>query len=249
MSFLTLGWFGSNCPSPPFDAFGQGNYTGMDMYDFSTGDQSSEFPLAIAMKLFWEAQEFLIEATVTGAGEILVNNESQEVIVTRNIARTVLWGGIQGYDSADRAPFSDAKSALCGILQQGGPFIDGGAHTAYKDDSSDETIVNFIIWRRPFLVENRLVAPFEVRALINVSLQSVFPSKAIGTIATQPERLIGETVGTFQELENSCLWVTPWGNVNSPLYGSITGNEGRQFQTTGSMSITVTAADPATRYA
>jgi hypothetical protein len=235
----------------------------MDMYNFNTGQPSSEFPLDIAMKIFWEAETITVDATVTGAGTITVieNDQqvTQEVIETRTTVKTFDWGGVFyepgtfiAFDPPNRPPFADAKSALCRLSDRvnfGTQVVDG-FHTQYFGffSAGDYDANMDVLFRQtPILLNGRLIAPFEVRCSIRVPLNE--SQVALGTILTQPRRLIGESPGFTQELSNSCLWITPLGNVNTPLYGVNTGTFDRPFLSTGSMTITVTGADPAVRYA
>jgi hypothetical protein len=220
MSFRTLGWFGPACPFTPT----VGTWEGMEMYDFSSETQLSQFPLDIAMKIFWEAQTITVDASVT----FPLSGSS----ATRSGSITSAWGEFDRRGGTigsqfNRPFFENAKSALCPIANS------SGTHT-YKEEIfsavpvSSGFLIEFIIQRRPYFVNNKLIAPFFAALAVGVGVE----------IRTSPR----SDVGTL--MPNTCLWITPWGNVNSPLYRASGG-----ASTTGSMTITVTAADPAARYA
>jgi hypothetical protein len=224
MSFRTFGWFGPYCATTP--AQEPLNLIVHDYESPAAAPQSGgrvNFPLDVAMKVFWEAATFQITSTVSAT--IGATSRTDTVNVAVN------WGQIE--DSQEvftpRQGLNLAKEMLCAI----NPAIVGGYHTLYRESSPGGRSFQFGLAPQPN-VRNGLLAlnlfcVHEIGALFPAS--EVF--QRIKLFSEQPQ--YGET--TWQ-------LVTPWGSYTLPL----TISRPSQMNN-NSLTITVTAADPAARHA
>jgi hypothetical protein len=219
MSFRTIGWFGPQCAER--------------IQSFQIADRmrlGNDFPLELAMKIFWEAATFQIVGSVTtqnGTG-------SDALIVTNNVDHTFDWGAwtYSPPNGFDRPTATKAHELLCRDY-----------HTLYDaqtlkttNDANWSSRVRGFINRAPFAPsiyqKDTIYAPFQFsidNAGIVSRLNGIFLS-AVRDGAGQTE-----AEGPNANIE------TPWGNYSCPT------RIGTAVQS-ASMTITVTAADPATRY-
>jgi hypothetical protein len=237
MSFRTLGWFGPNCPlplPPPPTTFSPPNeFKDTRMYNLQTKEIVNEFPLDIAMKIFWEAKTISVDASVTASYPISGGGTETGTLTGETSAE---WSEISRPEFASRQPVQTAKELLCILKQPSSLFPNN--HTNKATDFSVSPRLSIIIRAREFTDENVLYAPF----LINVE----------GAIAPQPTQFGAQIFTTSVASINAnqvgvANWTTPWGNTTSPLFFSASGGAGPHVSSF--MNITVTAADPATRYA
>jgi hypothetical protein len=214
MSFRTIGWFGPQCPRLP-NVFETN--AGMVMYDYEKSERVKEFPLDLAMQIFWGAQtitaNFAIDYTISG----ISYSESRQIVVQ--------WGEIAFASGSvlDRAPVTTASAMLCNV-QNPQSQIHTFKETINSGGGNGDIQTFFGINRRPTLGLKKLHAPFSAQIAFEGSVAALSTSNTQGGI-----------------IAGTCQWNTPWGNAQTPLrrFGAATG---------GSMTITVTAADPATRY-
>jgi hypothetical protein len=228
MSFRTLGWFGSDCPSIPTQFFGP------EIFSFAVHDYNNplpapqpiggrvNFPLDIAMKIFWEAESYQIESNISATISDLTRSGS--------ISINVPWGNIAEplnfFPPRDR--LNNAKEMLCSIKNS--PPAGNNLHTLNQTLSGNRHF--FSITPRPWIADNLLVFGMVFQHDIGI----LFPADQVfietKTFQTQPQ------YGTGSWQLNS-----PWGNFSLPMTIS------RPIQISGSFSITVSGADPETRYA
>jgi hypothetical protein len=129
------------------------------------------------------------------------------------------WGQI----APTRSAVATAQEMLC--------LLGNNTHTFNEDLETigDTNIRSFLqIATRPTLATQKLHAPFSAEIAYSSS------TRGVGALFTSNSGSLSGVIG-------DCNWTTPWGQLTTPLrkFGSATG---------GSIQITVTAADPATRY-
>jgi hypothetical protein len=236
MSFRTLGWFGPLCPNPlppdpPF-ASSPNEFKATRMYNLQTRERINEFPLDIAMKIFWEADTiaidgfFTVEYTAQGGARAVATVAGET---------SVSWGAIDIFNPlfvANRPPIATAKEMLCTIQKAG----NAGIHTLHETDTSFSPRMIIRILRQIWGDGTAAYAPFSINFEGAVTTQA---GAQIITTSVFPEN--APQVGAAN-------WITPWGNAMSPLFFSRTPI-GNVIHLDSSMTITVTAADPAVRYA
>jgi hypothetical protein len=236
--FRTRGWFGPQCPT-----LGSLYFDDFNIHDFSDPSPAPQpiggrvnFPLDIAMKIFWEAQSFQINSFI----EATVNGETKSD--TKNI--TIPWGAFvtASFQQGDfqRQSVETAKEMLC-ILQNPSSSI-ASWHTfstSFLNSPLPATWYSFFLLNPsistfPAAID-LLIFEMEWRHDITLLFGSQFQQIVITAGSTRPN--IGPVnIGSWN-------LNTPWGNFSLPLWGS----GGRVVD--ASVTITVTAADPAVRYA
>jgi hypothetical protein len=246
--FRKFGFFGESPGSCEY--INQGiapEWTGMEMFNLQTNQRTNfGFPLDLAMKIFWEAQSFTIRTSVivdnTSVGEICCGCPPGNYTTTD----TFQWGSIPLQLNA--VPYTKALDIVCrpgvsvvfdGVFDQeldvfqcdAPPFSEGGFDPPPFQGSADYRTV-FGMPSVPFAANSMVHASFFVT-------HEIFRSGGNAFVRASPLRI---TNLLSYENSNGCLWITPWGNATSPLYGYINA-------ASASMTITVTAADPAIRYA
>jgi hypothetical protein len=236
MSFRALGWFGPLCPeplppNPPF-ASSPNEFKATRMYNLQTRERINEFPLEIATKIFWEADTIAIDGFFTV--EYTASGGSREVATVAG-GTSVQWGEIDIFNTPssipNRPPIATAKEMLC-VIQKAG---NAGIHTFHSTDGSTSPRIIINIIRRIWGDGEAAYAPFS----INFE-GAVAPQAGAQIITTSVFAASAPQVGFAN-------WITPWGNAASPLFFS-------RFPTSvthldSSLTITVTSADPAIRYA
>ena len=246
MSFRTFGWFGPRCPRTfQLVQTGTGSFGAtwghMDMYDYSTKSFLSGFPLEIASKIYWEAGEITLDASVTAQ-----YTAPNGALVTRTLsaANTVTWGS----GPSPRPFITTAKDMLCFI--NGGTFSSiTGAYSRINtnfsilDNSGLPTRLIYSTEGRPYFQNEKLFAPFVLNIEGNIA-QQVNHGNRPAQLLVSPRIFTSDVTRIVGNAE----WFTPWGNVLVPMYWSTFSNTAVQF-VSGFMRVTVTAADPATRYA
>jgi hypothetical protein len=236
MNFHTLGWFGPLCPDPlppsPPLASSPNEFKATRMYNLQTNERINEFPLDIAMKIFWEADTIAIDAFFTI--QYTISGVTQ--VATIAGGTSAQWGEIDFFNPVstipNRPPIASAKEMLCTIQKTG----NDGIHTFHSTDSSLSPRMIIQIRQRIYGDETAAYAPFVInfeggpvpQTGAQIITTSVFPAAAV-------------QVGFAN-------WITPWGNATSPLFFSRIP-VGNVTHLNSSMTITVTAAAPAVRYA
>jgi hypothetical protein len=235
MSFRTLGWFGPECfqsdgrwvAAPP-------KY--LEIYNSQTGS-NQDFPLELAMKIFWESQTISINASLTWVR--FFSGPPRYVSFTASYNETLNWG-------ERRANFTSLPSERTG-LQTAKELLCSSSHTTLLLSSVNEGggdgELQFEIFKRPFAIYEN--GGYRIFAPIFVLVRS---GSATGFVNNNewPIQDVAEQMG-------ECLITTPWGNTSSPIIvpPPQTQPDGfvLSFVESVSMSIDFTAADPATRYA
>jgi len=202
------------------------------MYDTNLGTSLDGFPVDIAMKLFWEALTFNVTASITANFGGLVGTTT----ISQN--QTFNWGVIASDPPTvfdPRSGLITATEALCAIQESPDLFPDLRSHTLFIKDQIVNTIQTRLSFemstKELYLIDGILHAPFSVGFQAGTAI-----IQTGSNFLTQfPPQLLG----------NSATWNTPWGNTSTPLRGASQGNP----IIAGSITITVTAADPEVRYA
>jgi hypothetical protein len=227
MSFRTIGWFGPQCPQKIF------SYQIIDRMKLSQNSVGDDFPLELAMKIFWEAATFQIVGSVTtqnGTG-------SDALTVTNNVDHTFDWGAwtYSPPNGFDRPTATKAHELLCRDY-----------HTLYDAQTLKTTNgANWSSWVRGFI--NR--APFAPLTYSTDTIKNIYaPFQFFIDNAGIVSRLNGiflsavrDGAGQTEAEGPKATIETPWGDYSCPT------RIGTAVQS-ASMTITVTAADPATRY-
>jgi hypothetical protein len=235
MSFRTLGWFGPECflsttrwnVAPP-------KY--LEIYNSQTGS-NQDFPLELAMKIFWESQTISINASLTWVR--FFSGPQQYVPFTASYNETLNWG-------ERRSNFIDLPSARTG-LQTAKELLCSSSHTTLLlsggNTGGGTGELQFDISRRPFAIYEN--GGYRIFAPIFVLVRS---GSGAGVVDNNefPIQDVAEQMG-------ECLITTPWGNTSSPIIVAPpqTQPDGFVLSFVESVSIAIdfTAADPATRYA
>lgn len=235
MSFRTFGYFGPLCPLPVPQA---GPYSppnvlnNMRMYNILSGERIDEFPLDVAMKIFWEAETISINGFITAE---YTTPQGGRAVGTLSGGTSVQWGEVNEVSpfpfTPYRPPMASAKEMLCTIQKAGNL----GIHTFHSTLSSISPRMAIEIRRRDFGDGQISYAPF------SINFEGAYTTSQGVQIFVLPFTNAGRVpVGNAN-------WITPWGNVSTPLFFSpFYGNE---THIASEMTITVTAANPTTRYA
>jgi len=232
--FNTLGWFGPLCPLPvpaagPFSPPNVLN--NMRMYNILNGQRIDEFPLDIAMKIFWEAEAISIDGFITAE---YTTPQGNRAVATLSGGTSVQWGEVNPVGpfpfTPYRPPIATAKEMLC-TIQKLGNF---GLHTFHSTLSSVSPRMSIEIVRRDYGDGQISYAPFSMNFEGSLS-----PSQGV-QIFSRPWTNAGRVpVGAAN-------WITPWGNTTTPLFFSALF--GSETHIASALTITVTGADPAVRY-
>lgn len=237
MSFRTIGWFGAECANL------SSTVNNMRLYRAGSAPPPNGLPLELAMKIFWEADKITISGQIT--------TENLQTTFSNSVNETVNWGTYRLFGSNIRDFVATAKEMLCFINSKNklmpSPMFPW--HTAFIEnkiggvvppsDSGRTWSTNYsvIIEPRPYYNPNTgaLYAPFSF-GLENSGLISGPNGFGVGQLA------YSQTSAPPQEkpFVNASL-ITPWGNAQIETIAT-------QTVVSGSLTITVTAADPATRY-
>jgi hypothetical protein len=221
MSFRTLGWFGPNCPNIISPSIFGGPASG-NVHDFNN--------LAPPPQSIGGRVDFPLDVAMKLCWEVdqyIINSSITDPINgTSTLNLTVTWGSV--YDFAGfflpRPSLQTAKEMLC---VKGKNTTAARASTLYRED-----YYTFAMPHRPDIYQN----------LLNYRLiwQHFHPDPSGGGFdlsTAVSENIIGSFVVESFQLS------TPWGNFTLPYTRrAIIGSS-------SSLSITVTAADPAVRYA
>jgi hypothetical protein len=241
MSFRTLGWFGPNCPlplpPPPTPFSPPQEFKDTRMYNLQTKETVNEFPLDIAMKIFWEAETISFEASVSA----LFFFQNQLTSGSFSGSESAVWSEIDLdlSPSSAREPVQTAKELLCILKRPSSLFPNN--HTV-KLQAGNLPRTNIAIQSREFADEEFLYAPF------SISIEGgLGPPSEFGTFSAGAQIFTTSVASINANQVGFANWITPWGNATSPLFFS--GIFGTETHVSSSMTITVTAANPATRYA
>lgn len=221
MSFYTHGWFGPYCPR-----IETGFLASFNVHDFNNPAPAPQpiggrvnFPLDVAMKLCWEVDEYIINSTVSGP------EANGPQIRTSNLNLNISWGEVSDFSNffTERPSLEKAVEMLCVLGKDS--TIDREWTTLLR-----ENYYTFAMPNRPYFYDNLLSYP--------IGWSHALPENGaieIGTLV--PEPLSGANVREFFQLS------TPWGSFTLPYARR------NIINSSSSLSITVTAADPQERYA
>jgi hypothetical protein len=238
MNFRTLGWFGPNCPlNDPFYPFFPPQY--MEIYDSVTGSNFN-FPLETAMKIFWEASGIIVSASLVWKRLLA----GQFIKFSSNFNETIQWGEVFAGPS-QRGSVGTAKEMLCFLNEEFG-------YNTFKvitQNAQTNSVLSFTIDKAPFIYfygtdAYKLFMPLRVRVSAGSGWAEIQSRNAYGPPFSPdiPQLTMG-----------ACNIFTPWGNTSTPLLISPnskdSGGTVTAFVESASMSITVTGANPETRYA
>lgn len=242
MAFSTIGWFGPECPFYNYIVYPDQLYDKMRIMpaNLVTG---FDFPLELAMKIFWEAQSFSVSSSLT------TFNQGREFSSQFNYVAE--WGS---FDLAfnqfgnSRPTITRAKELLC-IKKNPPPFsqyhgnLSFGSHTFVS--KLELYTWEFGTWSAGsgiFLGPQMVIDPAtnEMHFYFSVSHDH-------GGIISGP---VGVTFGPNKATNRGVIvtdgppvtMITPWGNYSCPMTMT-------QTVVDASMTVTVTAADPSVRYA
>jgi hypothetical protein len=194
----------------------------LEIYDSQSGT-NPEFPLEIATKIYWEASSYRVQADIDYR---FWDGEGYESFVD-SADETIEWCQAAPFNNPPaRQGLLTAKELLCSFY-----------HT-------DVTIL-----RDFFFLQFRVgKTPEGGGSKIFMPLEAAFQGNSVGFVRLNTGRFPNQIVMGTGEI------ITPWGNVEVPLFvrelfldatdGFVLG-----FTQSASMTITVTAADPAVRYA
>lgn len=226
MSFRTIGLFGPRCPEK------LQSYQIPDRMRLSQNPVGNDFPLELAMKIFWEAEMFYITASVV--------TKNGDGIFTQNVAHSFPWGSwryhyygvdrVPGWD--DRPSATNAKDLLCRDYHTFSSVSTSRMDNGVAWQSNVWCLINRVPFAAPSTYQtDAIYAPFRFY-IDNTGLTS-----RLNGIILSPFRGVGqtETEGPSANIE------TPWGNYSCPT------RIGIEVESV-SMTITVTASDPTTRY-
>jgi hypothetical protein len=270
-NFRTIGWFGSECYTPatrfvPPQGFIPSQLPYMNIRKFwnpllepKPANQPSgyqgDFPLELAMKIFWEAETITMTSNITTSttfGPISASGTS-----------TIKWGSYNDESFPPTTNLRDgvltAKEMLCHIdsenkLEPKPPFGSPQSHTAFRKTIVAGTVPTtqgpkpytttqrMVIGPRPLIYKpENINLPIEIYAPFTFGFE-------FGGLVSNPDGIFLSSAGPiFQGFFLTKEFVmadiiTPWGNTQ---VRTTAGN----LISDGSMTITVTAADPKERYA
>jgi hypothetical protein len=246
MSFRTLGYFGPECPTPPQFPF-EGQFNKMRLVPQAQAS-GYDFPLELAMKIFWESATLQITGSVTTD----INGT-----FTSTVDETFSWGSYRDdtFPANARDTITRAKDLLC--LKKSTPLtalhgnLTFGSHTIFRKNITRSrpsggtwnTVIFGFIREVPYLdsfvAQTRIYAPFQC-FIENSGLTGAPNGIYLDPFAP---RATAPFTGGSPTLEGPTASITtPWGNFSAPTRIG-------QAVTSSSLSITVTAADTSVRYA
>lgn len=269
MSFQTIGWFGADCytstenivfPQVPTQMpnmvvwkFWNPNLNPQPT-DLPAGYQGN-FPLELAMKIFWESATITMNASLTST--------EGNFTISSSISAAINWGGFDDQVTAQvgfpylenlRVGIGTAKEMLCHInsdnqLQPNPMPLYNSSHTVLRrqrqlgvrtrpnlppEPYGDRWII--AINPRPYIwIPDNVNIPIEIYAPFYFEYQhwGIGPN-GIGTTM--------QTGSPQFPLYGNAQINTPWGSIQNPMYKG-------PSSTSGSMTINITGTDPLTRYA
>lgn len=227
--FKTLGLFGYQCPQITNSTLSQ-----LAMYDYNTKSTLPGFPLEIFTKIFWGADEIKLEASCTASNSRKTTTFSGEI--------SVKWGEIvfaQAYSGPPtivRESVTTAKEMLCLISDPMSDDQTKYSHTFKNTLGSVSPRGSIQIRKRPYIQNNQLFAPF------SINFEGAIDESTGAQIFINPIQPPSRAV-----MAGNAQWVTPWGNFTTPYYFFDFLYNASHISSY--MTITITAADPAIRYA
>jgi hypothetical protein len=195
MSFYTNGWFGPYCPLtiPPSIFGGQASF---NVHDFDNPAPPPQpiggrvnFPLDVAMKMCWEANQYIINSSITSP-----------VSGTNTVNLSVTWGSVYDFSGffIPRPNLETAKEMLC--VMGGTAGQEGEWTTLYR-----ENVYSFAMPFRPSIYQGVLSYQLgwthnhPTSAGSGLSLSTVISENNIGSFIIEQFQLL-----------------TPWGNFSVP---------------------------------
>jgi hypothetical protein len=265
--FRCIGYFGPYCPTDALFYESQN----MRLVPLKNYEHTDQFPIELATKIFWEADTINMTASVTTNNKVFsVDGSIVDRIVTGTCNRTVKWGvfhlSTQPIYQNFRQEIKTAAEMLCHIsdtcdLEYTTPFP---SHTTFSetidqgfepwanpssqvcvvnpDQCKWQTVETIFISPRPYYNPEQKNRPITLYAPFGFNLENsgiVAAANGIYINSYNPDRPIG--TGNATKFVGQADIITPWGSCKVDMAGGLA-------VTNATMTITVTAADAATRY-